>query len=60
MRNDRRWEWAAAVAAEILNLHWGKDAPKCELFQKLQASVYGGMCMAAMEETRAMLEPSKN
>ncbi len=57
---DKRYEWAGAASAEILNLYFGYDQPKSILFQKLQDVIYGAMCMAAMEEKAELLQPSRN
>lgn len=60
MNHDPRWQWAASAAAEIINLHHNSDLPKAELFQRLQHTIFGAICLAMLEEKETMLTPSKN
>lgn len=47
--NGPRYDWSAAAAAEILNLHFGKDEPKAVLFGKILFVILDAMYKAEEE-----------
>jgi hypothetical protein len=57
--NGPRYDWAARVAAEIINLHVGSDDPKAVLFGKILFLILEAM-YAAEEELQQRYEPSNN
>ena len=59
MNNDRTYDWAAKVTAEILNLHWDSEC-KAAQFQRIAKLIYVAMLLAEIEAREAMLEPSNN
>ncbi len=60
MNNDRTYDWAAKVAAEILNLHWDCGECKAAQFERIARVVYAAMLLAAIEMRDAILTPSDN
>lgn len=60
MNDDAAWHWAAAAAAEVLNLHFDSDQPKCVLFQKIQHTIYCAMQMAISERVRKAVKQGNN
>lgn len=59
--NERRYGWAAAVAAQLLNLNQLEgDQPKAIKFQKVASLVEDAMKLSEMEFREKMLRPSNN
>ena len=49
---DKRREWAAVAAAQIVNLHWSIDAPKHVLYFEIEKVILAALHMAAAEQRR--------
>lgn len=58
--NGPRYDWSAAAAAEILNLHIGKDDPKAVLFGKILFIILNSMEKAEEEISGIRYLPSDN
>ena len=58
--NGPRYEYSAAAAAEILNLHFDPSQPKAVLFGRIASTILNAMHRAEEELTRARLVPSEN
>jgi hypothetical protein len=57
---DRRREWAAIAAAEIVNLHWTCDSPKYVIYSEIEKVVLATLCRAVAETRNDMLRGSEN
>ena len=55
-----RYDYSAAAAAEILNLHFDPSVPKPVLFGRIQRTILGAMDAAEEEMARRRCEPSEN
>lgn len=60
MEEDPRYRYAAAAAAEILNLHFDADQPKPVLFSRIQRTILGAMRRAEEERQAEIIRPSAN
>ena len=58
--NGPRYEYSAAAAAEILNLHFDPSQPKTVLFSRILHTILGAMYRAEEELGTARWEPSAN
>lgn len=58
--NGPRYDRAAAAAAEIVNLHLGKDQPKVEVFSRILFIILESMYAAERELNARRFEPSDN
>jgi hypothetical protein len=55
-----RYDYSAAAAAEILNLHFDTAQPKAVLFSRILFTILNAMNLAEKEREQARLEPSEN
>lgn len=55
-----RYDYSAAAAAEILNLHFDSSQPKSVLFSRILFTILNAMNMAEAELSRARFEPGDN
>ncbi len=58
--NGPRYDYSAAAAAEILNLHFDPSQPKHVLFGRILFTILNAMNMAEEELARARWEPGEN
>ena len=58
--NGPRYDYSAAAAAEILNLHFDSSQPKSVLFSRILFTILNAMNMAESEMSRAGFEPGVN
>lgn len=58
--NGPRYDYSAAAAAEILNLHFDSSHPKSVLFSRILFTILKAMNMAESEISRAGFEPGDN
>ncbi len=59
--NGPRYDYSAAAAAEILNLHFDPSQPKAVLFGRILFTILEAMNRAAEDELREIRwEPSEN
>jgi hypothetical protein len=57
---DKRREWAAAAACQIINLHWDKDVPVHIAYAEIEKVILAALRTAATEMRHDMTEPSQN
>jgi hypothetical protein len=55
-----RYDYSAAAAAEILNLHFDPSLPKPVLYGRILSTILNAMNMAEAEVRGARSEPSPN
>lgn len=55
-----RYDYSAAAAAEILNLHFDPSQPKAVLFGRILFTILNAMYRAEAELSGARWEPSEN
>jgi hypothetical protein len=60
MDNGPRYDWAAAAAAQIVNLHVGSDQPKAVIFGQILFIVLDAIYAAEREVNAGRFEPSRN
>jgi hypothetical protein len=58
--NGPRYDYSAAAAAEILNLHSDPGQPKAVLFGRILYTILNAMQMAEEELARGRREPGEN
>jgi len=58
--NGPKYDYAAAAAAEVLNLHFDPSQPKTVLFGRILFTILNAMNLAEQELARARWEPSEN
>jgi hypothetical protein len=58
--NGPKYDFSAAAAAEILNLHFDPSLPKPVLFGRILFTTLNAMDAAQAELTQGRLEPSEN
>jgi len=58
--NGPRYDYSAAAAAEILNLHFDPTQPKEVLFGRILFTILNAMNLAEQELARARWEPGEN
>ncbi len=58
--NGPRFDYSAAAAAEILNLHFDPSQPKELLYERILGTILRAMDAAADELNRGRTEPSDN
>lgn len=58
--NGPRYDYSAAAAAEILNLHFDPSQPKAVLFGRILYTILNAMYRAEEELGWARREPSEN
>ncbi len=58
--NSPRYDYSAAAAAEILNLHFDPSQPKAVLFGRILFTILNAMNLAEEELGRSRIEPSDN
>ena len=58
--NGPRYDYSAAAAAEILNLHCDPSQPKAVLYGRILFTILNAMNLAETELARARWEPSEN
>lgn len=58
--NGPRYDWAARVTAQIINLYVGSNAPKHELFAWILFLILHAMYSADAELNGQRFEPSDN
>ena len=58
--NGPRYDWAARVTAEVVNLHVGSDAPKHVLYSRILFLILDAMYAADAEFDKRRFEPSDN
>jgi hypothetical protein len=57
---DKRREWAAAAACQIVNQCLGQDAPKHAIYADVEKIILTALRIAAAEMQHDMTEPSEN
>lgn len=55
-----RYDWSAAAAAEILNLHLDSTQPKAIMFARILFTILNAMDRAEEEMRAIRLEPGEN
>jgi hypothetical protein len=58
--NGPRYDYSAAAAAEILNLHFDPAQPKAVLYGRILFTILNAMYLAEAELRRAHWEPGEN
>ena len=58
--NGPKYDYSAAAAAEILNLHFDPSQPKSVLHQRIMSTILNAWNLAEEELARARWEPSEN
>jgi hypothetical protein len=58
--NGPRYDYSAAAAAEILNLHFDPSKPKAVLYGRILATILNAMHLAEAELRGARWEPGEN
>lgn len=58
--NGPRYDFSAAAAAEILNLHFDPSQPKPVLYGRIVATILNAMNLAEAELSKGRCEPSEN
>jgi hypothetical protein len=58
--NGPKYDYSAAAAAEILNLHFDPSLPKSVLFGRIQSTILSAMEAVDEERSRGRWEPSEN
>lgn len=58
--NGPRYDYSAAAAAEILNLHFDPSQPKAVLFGRILFTILNAMNMAEAELSGSRWEPEEN
>jgi hypothetical protein len=58
--NGPRYDYSAAAAAEILNLHFDPSQPKAVLYGRILFTILNAMYMAEEEINAIRYEPSDN
>lgn len=60
MGNDRQYDFAAAAAAELVNLYLDGGPSKSVVYQRVLFVIINLMRMSEQEARHGMLEPSDN
>jgi hypothetical protein len=55
-----RYDYSAAAAAEILNLHFDPSQPKAVLYGRILFTILNAMYLAECELAEARSQPSEN
>ena len=58
--NGPRYDYSAAAAAEILNLHFDPSQPKAVLYGRILFTILNAMYLADAELNRVRFEPADN
>lgn len=58
--NGPRYDWSAAAAAEILNLHFQADEPKAVIYGRILFTILNAMYKAEAEISGLRYVPSEN
>jgi hypothetical protein len=58
--NGPKYDYSAAAAAEILNLHFDPSLPKSVLHQRIMSTILNAWNLAEEELARARWQPSEN